>query len=454
MTVSTTVSKNAATGNGVTTLFAFPYPFIAATDLQVYVNGVLKTLTTDYTISGSAPYPSGANVTFLVAPANGTSIVIKRVRPFTQTLDLVENDPLPAEPVEQDFDHLVMLAQQLSEALSRVPQLGTASLFSNITIDDPVAGALVGWNVSATGLTNYFAASTALTPVSPYMATVLTQTSAALARAALGSTTIGDALFITASAAAARTTLGLGTAAVANTGVSGHNLPFLDGANAWSAGQQFNAGAVVSTTNTVPLQISNANGAGTAVYAQFLANAASLGFIGASTGYALSMLDNLGAAQRFGVDSTGQGLFNNGVAFGNGANANGTVLDWYEEGTFTPTYVGGTTAGTTTYTSRGGVFIRIGKMVVFFINIITSAGTGTGQPTVGGLPYSSVGTFFPCSFYNNGLAGTSGNVQQPIVLGGSSNIAINQYVQTTGAQVAGTFDGTVEMYLTGMYPCA
>lgn len=38
-----------------------------------------------------------------------------------------------------------------------------------------------------------------------------------------------------------RTALGLGTAAVINTGTSGHTLPFLDGINAWSAGNGFQA---------------------------------------------------------------------------------------------------------------------------------------------------------------------------------------------------------------------
>ncbi len=40
-------------------------------------------------------------------------------------------------------------------------------------------------------------------------------------------------------ASGARTNLGLGTAATQNTGTSGHNLPFLDGANTWSGTQTF-----------------------------------------------------------------------------------------------------------------------------------------------------------------------------------------------------------------------
>lgn len=54
-----------------------------------------------------------------------------------------------------------------------------------------------------------------------------------------------------ASAATARTNLGLGTAAIANTGTSGHTLPFLDGANTYSTLQQFTAMPVVNL-NTAP----------------------------------------------------------------------------------------------------------------------------------------------------------------------------------------------------------
>lgn len=49
----------------------------------------------------------------------------------------------------------------------------------------------------------------------------------------------GRTLTDDADASTARTTLGLGTAAVANTGTSGNSIPFLDGANTWSGAQTF-----------------------------------------------------------------------------------------------------------------------------------------------------------------------------------------------------------------------
>lgn len=57
-----------------------------------------------------------------------------------------------------------------------------------------------------------------------------------------------DNTITTRTAAQTRTDLGLGTAAVENTGTSGHTIPFLDGANTWSAAQTFSAGVIFSGT--------------------------------------------------------------------------------------------------------------------------------------------------------------------------------------------------------------
>lgn len=83
-----------------------------------------------------------------------------------------------------------------------------------------------------------------------------------------------------------------------------------------------------------------------------------------------------------------------GIQLGNAAIADGDTLDWYEEGTFTPTisFGGGTTG--ITYTTQTGQFTRIGDQLFFTIVIVLSSkGSSTGSAYVDGLPYPPTSTF-------------------------------------------------------------
>ena len=70
------------------------------------------------------------------------------------------------------------------------------------------------------------------------------------------------------------------------------------------------------------------------------------------------------------------------------ASSDANTLDDYEEGTWTPTAVGATTAGTTTYTTQTGVYTKIGRQVTVTARLSYSAMTGTGVLNLGGLPFT------------------------------------------------------------------
>ena len=85
------------------------------------------------------------------------------------------------------------------------------------------------------------------------------------------------------------------------------------------------------------------------------------------------------------------GTAGKGIDFSANTNAPGMtseLLNWYEEGTFTPTVLGTTTAGTATYGTQLGTYTRIGRMVYFQLELIWSSGTGAGQMRLGGLPFT------------------------------------------------------------------
>ena len=102
MTVTSTNQKVSFSGNGSTTVFAYNFKIFAQTDLLVILRSATGTettqqLTSNYTVSGVGA-TSGGNVTMGVAPPSGTTLVIQRVQPQLQGLDLVPNDPFPLFP--------------------------------------------------------------------------------------------------------------------------------------------------------------------------------------------------------------------------------------------------------------------------------------------------------------------------------------------------------------------
>ena len=124
MTISTTANQVSFAGNGTTDDFATGFKFYANSDLTVIIvtdsTGAesTKVLDTDYTVTGAGS-DSGGTVTMVVAPAVGETLVIKRAQPYTQGLDLVENDPFPSDSVEETLDKIVVMTQQNSSQINR-----------------------------------------------------------------------------------------------------------------------------------------------------------------------------------------------------------------------------------------------------------------------------------------------------------------------------------------------
>ena len=121
MTVSTTTNKVSYTGNGVAVSFAIPFPFLEREHLKVwqFLNNI-QMQRTDWTLSGG-------NMVFETAPADGARIIIMREVPLTQETDYRENEILPAETLERNFDKLTMQVQQLAEESGRSVKTGMFS---------------------------------------------------------------------------------------------------------------------------------------------------------------------------------------------------------------------------------------------------------------------------------------------------------------------------------------
>jgi hypothetical protein len=132
--LTTTISETWA-GNNSATYYDCSYKILADTDITVtkVVSGTrtVLALNVDYTVSGIAA-PSGFRVTRVAgALPTGTSWIVARTLPYTQTLDLRNYGGYFGEVHEEALDRLVMMIQQLAANLSSVSstltQYSTAS---------------------------------------------------------------------------------------------------------------------------------------------------------------------------------------------------------------------------------------------------------------------------------------------------------------------------------------
>lgn len=115
-----------------------------------------------------------------------------------------------------------------------------------------------------------------------------------------------------------------------------------------------------------------------------------------------------------------------GVKFANTEAADTTTLDWYREGTFTPTlsFGGGSTG--ITYVVRTGVYTRIGNRALGNLEIVLlTKGSSTGNAVISGLPYSNEsGVYSPVVVYVADMNGFTG-IPVGYILDGASEIKFN-----------------------------
>ncbi|WEJ90465.1 MAG: phage tail fiber protein [Klebsiella huaxiensis] len=120
MSVPNQTPYNIYTANGLSTVFAYEFYLISASDIQVTING--NEVTSGYTVSGVGNI-SGGEVTFFTAPANGSTVIFERVTPTYRLTDYQDNGDLLADTVNKDFDRLWMAIQRafiyLGVALTR-----------------------------------------------------------------------------------------------------------------------------------------------------------------------------------------------------------------------------------------------------------------------------------------------------------------------------------------------
>ena len=143
----------------------------------------------------------------------------------------------------------------------------------------------------------------------------------------------------------------------------------------------------------------------------------------------------------------------NGVQFPatQSASADANCLDDYEEGTWTPVVQGSTSAGTATYATQSGQYTKIGNRVLFNCRIDYSAGNGTGNLRVGGLPFTNSSVVSSVVVYIENITLTASNIPVCIVGASQTYMSIDQTPLGGGSATAVTYDGSGGLILAGQY---
>lgn len=152
MTVSTTNNYVTATGNGSSTVFPYTFRMLDVSHMVVTVDNVV--VPSGYTVSINSN-GVGGNVTFTTAPANLAEIILERSVPITQGLDLEIEEQLPEGEIEDAYDKLTVICQQLQDQLDRSFTLNIVdALGVSLQLPAPAAGKLIAWNAAGDALEN------------------------------------------------------------------------------------------------------------------------------------------------------------------------------------------------------------------------------------------------------------------------------------------------------------
>jgi len=121
MATNTTSTATTHTGNGSTTNFAISFSFLANAEVDVTVAGVLKTLDTHYTISGSTVTFTSGNT-----PANGAAIKFQRDTNISaKKVDFQDGSVLTETDLDTNSDQVLFAQQEITDKLGGIEEGAT-----------------------------------------------------------------------------------------------------------------------------------------------------------------------------------------------------------------------------------------------------------------------------------------------------------------------------------------
>ena len=145
--ISPVVRRVVYTGSAGTGPYAFTFEILAQTDIDVYVDATLKTLTTDYTVTINSNGTGAVN--FVTAPGSTKRITIVGARDITRASDYVTGGDFTAASLNVELDQQTIFNQQNAEALGRAilaPVTDPASINMVLPVQTSRAGKILAFD--------------------------------------------------------------------------------------------------------------------------------------------------------------------------------------------------------------------------------------------------------------------------------------------------------------------
>ena len=118
-------TSNTYTGNGTNKLFSITFPYLDTTDIDVYLNGVLQTVTTQYS------FANATTIEFVTAPSNGAVVLLDRSTDDTALqATFFPGSSIKASDLNYNFDQVLYLSQETANSAANQ---STAGLQAQIT---------------------------------------------------------------------------------------------------------------------------------------------------------------------------------------------------------------------------------------------------------------------------------------------------------------------------------
>lgn len=122
--------------SGVTqSSFTVSFEFFDDEDLNVYVDGTQKTLTTDYTVTGGDG-ATGSITMSVTGAAGGSTVVITREIDLKRTTDFPASGAFKINSLNTELDKFIAIAADIDDEVSRSLRLTDYDVAANLTLPD------------------------------------------------------------------------------------------------------------------------------------------------------------------------------------------------------------------------------------------------------------------------------------------------------------------------------